>query len=60
MNIRISACTDRAFAESLMPMAFLTSGSACAVNDNSTQVQFRWRIRLHWRHDATSALQAVS
>ena len=60
MKILISACTDRAFAEGLMPMAHLTIGLTPAVNDNAAQTQSRWRLRLHWRHAADLTRQAAS
>jgi hypothetical protein len=58
MKILICACTDRAFAEGLMPMAYLTTSSASAVNDNTAQS--KWRIRLHRRHVAYPTRQAAS
>lgn len=60
MRILISACTDRAFAKGLLPMAQLTTSSASAVNDNTTHTQSRWRLRLHWRHAAELTRQAAS
>jgi hypothetical protein len=60
MRILISACTDAAFAEGLMPMAHLTIGSASAVNDNTARSQFRWRLRLHRRYASDLTRQAAS
>ena len=60
MRILISACTDRAFAGGLIPMAHLTTGSASAVNDNTTQTQSRWRLRLHRSHTSDLTRQAAS
>ena len=60
MRILISACTDRAFAGGLMPMAHMTIGSPSAVNDNTAQTQFRWRLRLHRKHPADLTHQAAS
>jgi hypothetical protein len=59
MKILISACTDKVFAEGLMPMAHLMTGSACAVNDNADHSQRRPRIRLHRRHVADPIRQAT-
>ncbi|EIM28332.1 hypothetical protein MicloDRAFT_00049140 [Microvirga lotononidis] len=52
MRIHISACTDRVFAEGLLPMAHLTESSALAVNDNALRSQTRPKIRLHLRRSA--------
>lgn len=60
MRILISACTDRAFAGGLVPMAHLTLGSSSAVNDNAAQGQSRWRLRLHRTHAADLTRQAAS
>lgn len=60
MRILISACTDRAFAEGLMPMAQLTIQSTPAVNDNTPQSRSRWRLRLHRRHPSDLTRQAAS
>ena len=60
MRILISACTDKAFMEGLMPMAHLTIESTSAVNDNTVQASSRWRVRLHRRHSSDLKRQAVS
>lgn len=61
MKILISACTDKAFEEGLMPMAHLTTGTACAVNDNAVRSQARRRLRLHHpRHAIDPARQVAS
>jgi hypothetical protein len=60
MRVLISACTDKAFAEGLLPMAHLTIESTPAVNDNAAQAQSRWRLRLHRRHAADLTRQAAS
>ena len=60
MRILISACTDKAFTEGLIPMAHMTIGSTSAVNDNSFQAVSRWRLRLHRRHSSDLTRQAVS
>ncbi|MCC2653380.1 MAG: hypothetical protein K0R61_4147 [Microvirga sp.] len=60
MRILISACTDKAFTDGLLPMAHMTSGSTEAVNDNTAQAEAKWRLRLHRRHTSDLARQAVS
>ncbi|MBJ6125743.1 hypothetical protein [Microvirga splendida] len=60
MKILISACTDRAFEEGLMPMAHLTMATASAVNDNAPHAPSRWRLRLHRRHPADLTHRAAS
>jgi hypothetical protein len=60
MRILISACTDRAFVDGLMPMAHLTIGSASAVNDNAAQAPSRWKLRLHRSHPSDLTRQAAS
>ena len=58
MSMRISACTDKAFSEGLLPMAHLTSSSAYAVNDNATRPHIPLKTRLHWRCAACFAREA--
>jgi hypothetical protein len=60
MRILISACTDKAFGEGLMPMAHLTIESMPAVNDNTVLAQPRWRLRLYRRHSSDLTRLAVS
>ena len=61
MKLLISACTDKTFEEGLMPMAHLTTGTACAMNDNAIRSQARRRHRLHHpRHVVGPARQVAS
>ncbi|WP_262032461.1 hypothetical protein [Microvirga sp. Mcv34] len=59
MRIHISACTDRVFAEGVLPLAHLTESSAFAVNDNALRSQGKLRIRLHLRRTACLGQQAA-
>jgi hypothetical protein len=59
MRIHISACTDKVFAEGLLPMAYLTESSAFAVNDNAARPQTKSKGRLHWKRAADVALHAA-
>ncbi len=58
MRIQISACTDKVFSEGLLPMAYLTQGSALAVNDNVARSQTKGKVRLHWKRMACLAQHA--
>ena len=59
MRIQISACTDKTFSEGLLPMAYLTEGSAFAVNDNALRPQTKSKLRLHWKRAACLAHHAA-
>jgi len=59
MRIQISACTDKTFLAGLMPMAYLTDGSAQAVNDNAVRQHGRWRARMHMKRAAGTAHHAL-
>ena len=59
MRIQISACTDKTFSEGLLPMAYLTEGSAFAVNDNAARPPIKSKARLHWKRAAFLAQHAV-
>jgi hypothetical protein len=37
MTVLITACTEKAFSRELLPLAHLTFGEVCAVNDNKRQ-----------------------
>jgi hypothetical protein len=60
MKLLISACTDKAFEEGLMPMAHLTTGTACAVNDNAARPQARRRHRLHFPRQLAGPARRVA
>ncbi len=59
MRIQISACTDRVFAEGLLPLAHLTGSSALAVNDNGLRSHGKTKIRLHLRRAACLSQHAA-
>jgi hypothetical protein len=42
-----AACTDKAFLNMPMPLAYLRSGAVCAVNDNKIQPQTGQLIQSH-------------
>jgi hypothetical protein len=60
MKLLISACTDKAFEEGLMPMAHLTTGTACAVNDNAARSQAKRRHRLHFPRQLVGPARRVA
>jgi hypothetical protein len=60
MKLLISACTDKAFEEGLMPMAHLTTGTACAMNDNAIRTQTRRRHRLHHPRHVVGPVRQVA
>ena len=47
MRAIITACTERIFAKELMPLAHLTFGEVCAVNDNELRFAVRPAICPH-------------
>jgi hypothetical protein len=55
MAIRISACTDDVFLESVMPMAHLRYYSLNPVNDNVFTTHPQWKVRLHFKRGANLA-----
>jgi hypothetical protein len=60
MKLLISACTDKAFEEGLMPMAHLTTGTACAMNDNAIRTPTRRRHRLHHPRHVVGPVRQVA
>jgi hypothetical protein len=47
MRVLITACTERTFTKGLMPLAHLTFGEVCAVNDNKLQGAVKAVIHPH-------------
>ena len=65
MRVLITACTERVFAKGLLPLAHLTLGEVCAVNNNKLQITVRAVIYTHQqpqralRPKASQALQTA-